>query len=73
MDLKTIVRNNRFLFRVGIKAQRIKQKFKYPVLGKNNKITNKGVEINVKYDIIGNNNSIEIMSGSVLSDIKIFI
>ncbi|MBN2779205.1 MAG: acyltransferase [Bacteroidales bacterium] len=72
-NFKEYIRNNWLLFIAAKRLQRIKQKWKLPILGKNNKIINKGVLLNVKYDIVGNNNLIEIGERAVLSDMKIFI
>ena len=71
--LKVIFKNNRFLYILARRIQRFKRKYKWPILGRGNKIVNKGVLFKVKYDIIGNNNIIEIGNRTVLSNLKIYI
>lgn len=71
--IKTIVKKNKYLYLIGIKIQRLRHRSKNPISGKNNVIINNGVSINVRYDIKGDNNYIEILHGTILSDIKIFI
>ena len=72
-SIKGIVMNNRLLYILAKRYQRLNNRFKKPVSGKNNKIVNKGVMLNVKYDIIGNNNVVEVMQGAVLSDMTIYM
>ena len=71
--IKTAVKKIRILHLIARKIQKWSQRYKRPISGKNNVIINNGVLLNVKYDIAGDNNSIEIMQGSVLSDMMIFI
>ena len=72
-SIKGIVMNNRLLYILAKRYQRLNNRFKKPVSGKNNKIVNKGVMLNVKYDIIGDNNVVEVMQGAVLSDMTIYM
>jgi acetyltransferase-like isoleucine patch superfamily enzyme len=71
--IKTIIKGNSFLHFIARKIERLQTKYKRPIKGKNNVISNKGVLLNIKYDIIGDNNRIEVMYGAVVSDTKIFI
>ncbi|MBC8767869.1 acyltransferase [Arenibacter sp. BSSL-BM3] len=71
--IKDLVKNNMFLLNIVLRLQRIGTKFKKSVIGKGNKIKNRGVSINVKYDIIGNHNHIIIKHGAIMSNITIFI
>lgn len=71
--LKKITKSNRLLYSISIRLLRLGNRFKKSISGKNNKIINKGVVINVKYDIVGNNNTIQISKNSILSDTTIFM
>lgn len=72
-NIKAIIKNNRFLYILARRYQRFSNKYKKPILGKNNIISNKGVMLNVKYDIVGDNNVVEVMQGAVLSDMMIYM
>jgi acetyltransferase-like isoleucine patch superfamily enzyme len=71
--IKLFINTNKWLYLIKIKIQRLKDKFRKSIIGKNNVIVNNGVFWNVKYDIIGNNNTVEIMHRTTLSDMTIFI
>jgi acetyltransferase-like isoleucine patch superfamily enzyme len=71
--IKLLMNNNKWLYLIKVKIQRLKDKFRKSIIGKNNVIINNGVFWNVKYDIIGNNNKVEIMHKTTLSDMTIFI
>ncbi len=71
--LKAIVEQNKILYKLAIRVQRIFDKTRKPISGNNNKIKNDGVFLNVKLDIIGNNNVIEVKERSVLSDMMIYM
>ena len=71
--IMAIVKRNKHLNLIRKKIQRLRNKYKKPIIGKDNVIINNGVLLNLKYDIIGDNNTIEIMKESVLSDMTIFI
>jgi acetyltransferase-like isoleucine patch superfamily enzyme len=71
--IKLLINNNKWLYLMKVKIQRLKDKFRKSIIGKNNVIINNGVFWNVKYDIIGNNNKVEIMHKTTLSDMTIFI
>ena len=71
--IKDLVKNNMFLLNIVLRLQRIGTKFKKSVIGKGNKIKNRGVTINVKFDIIGNHNHIIIEHGAIMSNMTIFI
>lgn len=71
--INSLIIKNKILHLFARKIQKIIIKFKKPILGKNNTVVNNGVLLNVKYDIVGNNNLVEIMDGTVLSDLKIYI
>ena len=71
--IKDLVKNNMFLLNIVLRLQRIGTKFKKSVIGKGNKIKNRGVTINVKYDIIGNHNLVIIEHGAIMSNMTIFI
>lgn len=73
LNLKKRFRNNRVLLIFKMRMRRFKARFKNPIRGNNNLIIKKGVLINTKFDIIGNNNTINIMSGAVLSDMVIIM
>lgn len=70
---KTIIKKNKWLYLIAMRFERLRARYKKPISGKNNVIVNNGVLIDVKYDIVGDNNLIEILQGSFLSDIMIFI
>ena len=70
---KAFIKNIKWLYIISKKLQRLKKRFKKPVSGKNNVIINNGLLLNVKYNITGDNNLIEIMSGSILSDMMIYM
>jgi acetyltransferase-like isoleucine patch superfamily enzyme len=71
--IKNMIKKTRLLHLVVIKFQRLWNRYKIPILGKNNVIINKGFLLNVKFDIVGDNNVIEIMQGSILSDMLIYM
>jgi len=71
--IKAIVYKNKLLHLFAKKIQRFRIKYSNPIQGKNNIIINNGILENVKYDIVGDNNLIEIMQGSVLSDMLFFM
>lgn len=71
--IKSLIRNNRWLYVFARKTQRLKQRCRKPICGNKNVIVNEGLMHNVKYDIIGNNNEIKVMKGSVLSNMMIYI
>lgn len=70
---KAYIKNIKWLYLFTKKLQRLKKKYKKPINGKNNVIINNGLFLNVKLDIVGDNNLIEIMPGSILSDMMIYM
>lgn len=68
--IKEIIKNNRLLYLIG---KKIKKRYarRSNISGSNNIISDKGVSLDVKYDIVGNNNLVQIMKGSILSDVTI--
>ncbi|MGQ8338404.1 acyltransferase [Sunxiuqinia sp. A32] len=67
------IKDSRLLYNIARRIQRLKRRYKLSIIGRNNKIKNKGVLFNVKYDIVGDGNVIEIGVRTVLSDMKIYI
>lgn len=53
--------------------QRLIRKNGKPVKGKNNKLVEKGILVNVTLDVVGNNNKIIINRGAMLTDMLIYI
>lgn len=70
---RIFINSNKYLYFIKIKFNRLKIKYRRPVIGKNNIIANNGVLCNVKFDIIGDNNNVEIMHRSILSDMTIYM
>ena len=64
------VKANKYLLRLALKFSRKKKK---SIVGKNNKIVNDGVLLNITYDIKGDGNLITIRKGTIVSDTKIYI
>lgn len=65
-----IIKNNSLLYLVAKKIQKRSAR-RSSISGSNNIVSNKGVLLDVKYDIVGNNNSVQILQGSILSDVTI--
>jgi len=72
-SIKAIVKNNSLLHTIARKILKFKERVRKPISVKNNIVINKGVLLNVRYNILGYNNLIEIMRGSVLSNMMIYI
>lgn len=71
--IRSVIKNKRLLNLFARKFMMFWKSYKSPIAGKNNIINNKGILLKVKIDIIGDNNVIEIMKGSILSNMIIFI
>ena len=54
-------------------ALKLKRKTKKSIIGKNNRIMNEGVLLNIVYDIKGNGNRITVKKGAIVSDTKIYM
>jgi acetyltransferase-like isoleucine patch superfamily enzyme len=72
-EIKIFIKNNKILHSISRRLLRLKNKYRKSITGKKNVIKNKGVCLNVKYDIIGNNNTVEILNGTILADLNIYI
>lgn len=69
--LKSFIRNYRLLFTVAEGTRRLINRVS--VIGFNNQIQNKGVQLNVSYNIRGDHNQIEIRPGARLANVTIYI
>ncbi|TAE32274.1 MAG: acyltransferase [Cytophagales bacterium] len=69
--LKSFVRRHRLLYWLAEFVRRHAQKV--PIMGRGNRIVNRGILFNVRYNIRGNNNRVEIGQGTCLSDLTIYI
>ncbi|SCX82434.1 acyltransferase [Flavobacterium caeni] len=71
--MKKRFKNNKQVLYVKTKIRSLKAKYRNPIRGNGNTVRNKGVLLNCTYDIKGDNNTVEIMPGAVLENMRIFM